>query len=110
MALFAVPLDFSPGSARQRSLFDAHSPSRLVILQCHSAGPLARDHQFHDLRRAIANFEAHTITHALLVRQVQRPAIMAVRQQALMRDINGSLGAELFANGRFRCVRCAIIL
>ena len=61
----------------------------------------------HDLRGAVADLQAHDVAQSLLMRQVERPAVMAVRQQALMDDVDGGLGAEPFAHRGLRRVRLA---
>jgi hypothetical protein len=45
---------------------------------------LAGDDHFHDLRRAVADLEAHHVAHALLERQLVRVAVVAVEEQALV--------------------------
>ena len=71
-------------ASRAPLLTPAALRSRRGVLHGGLARPLARDDQLHDLRGAVADLEAHHVAQALLVRQVQRPAVVAVRQQALV--------------------------
>jgi len=49
---------------------------------CVPAKAFAGDDKVHDLRRAVADLEPHDVAQALLVRQIGRPAVVALRQQA----------------------------
>jgi len=63
----------------------------------------------HDLTGAIADFEAHDIAQTLLVRQIERPAIMTMGEQALVDNIDSSFWPQPLAHCRLRGVRQARI-
>ena len=52
-------------------------------------------------RTTIANFEPHHIAQALLVRQAGRVAVVTMREQALMDDLDGDLPGLAALRGEF---------
>eukprot|EP01137_Pigoraptor_chileana_P023255 Opistho-2@89244 len=77
----------------------------LGVLHGGASHALAGNDQLHDLRRSVADFQAHHVAQALLVRQVHRPAIVPKGQQALVNRVKSGLGAHPLDHGRFRGVR-----
>src|SRR6516164_6268440 len=65
-------------------LFHRLKGSELGVLNGDAPDALARNDQLHDSRCAVADFEAHHVTHALLVRKVHRPAIVPEGEQTLV--------------------------
>src|SRR5712691_11296771 len=89
----------SPRSGRIRSGPAAAWGSS--VLDRRPADALAGDDELHDAGGAVADLEAHDIAHALLVRQLFAPAIVAKGEEALVDDVEGGLGAHPLHHGRF---------
>jgi hypothetical protein len=71
---------------------DGVCPSRgMRPLACAPLEHFTRDNVLHDLTSTIADFEPHDVAQTLLVRQIERPAVVTMGEQALMDNINGGL-------------------
>src|SRR5579863_2247858 len=83
-------------------------PARLVGTR-RLADDLARHEALHDLRGAVADLEPDNVAQALLMRQVEAEAEMAVQEQALMDDLDREFRRPPFASRREPSVRLVLV-
>ena len=73
----------------------------LCVLHRHPTNSLAGNNQLHNLSGAIADLQAHHVTHALLVGHIHAVTHMAVGQNAIVQHVNTGFWKPPLAHGGF---------